>query len=196
MQIRKKEENKMASAGRILIMPKDDYNAETTYEMLDLVKHNGKSWLAKKTSVGIEPSEVNKEYWQDMFDIDAVVDEKISSLTEKWTYPTLNDNFKVYEIGASEVRYKKIGNVVYIRGAVSPTTEIASDSVTTIFNIPSAYRPKDLNVNGIMQGTGMNRWCLSITTGGNVNVQRYGMVDNENIPVGVWLNIDISYPLG
>ena len=60
----------MASAGRILIMPKGDWSADTAYEMLDLVKHNGKSWLAKKTCTGIEPSEANSEYWQDMFDID------------------------------------------------------------------------------------------------------------------------------
>lgn len=59
----------MASAGRILILPKGNYDAETEYEMLDLVKHNGTSWLAKKTSVGIEPSEANAEYWQDMFDM-------------------------------------------------------------------------------------------------------------------------------
>lgn len=61
----------MASAGRILIMPKGNYNSGTTYEMLDLVNHNGKSWLAKKTSVGIEPSDANSEYWQNMFDITA-----------------------------------------------------------------------------------------------------------------------------
>ena len=58
----------MTSAGRILIMPKGDYNAETTYEMLDLVFHNGTSWLAKKTVVGIEPSAANSEYWQQMSD--------------------------------------------------------------------------------------------------------------------------------
>jgi hypothetical protein len=39
----------MASAGRILIMPKGEWNAETEYEVLDMVNHNGKSWLAKKT---------------------------------------------------------------------------------------------------------------------------------------------------
>ena len=59
----------MAIAGRILIMPKGNYDASVTYEMLDLVKHNGTSWLAKKTVVGIEPSEANAEYWQKMFDI-------------------------------------------------------------------------------------------------------------------------------
>lgn len=59
----------MASAGRILIIPKGDYKAETQYEMLDLVSHNGTSWLAKKTVKGIEPSKANSEYWQNMTDI-------------------------------------------------------------------------------------------------------------------------------
>ena len=59
----------MASAGRILIMPKGEWNAETTYEMLDLVCHNGKSWLAKKDVVGIEPSEANEEYWHDLLSL-------------------------------------------------------------------------------------------------------------------------------
>lgn len=57
----------MASAGRILIMPKGKYNAETQYEMLDLVEHNNRAWIAKKDCVGIEPSDANKEYWHDMF---------------------------------------------------------------------------------------------------------------------------------
>ena len=186
----------MASAGRILIMPKGEWKAETEYEMLDLVSHNSTSWLAKKDVVGVEPSEANSEFWHNMVDIDKVIDDKIASTTEKWTYPTLNDGFKVYQEGVSELRYRKIGNIVYIRGAVTPTEDIPSDSVTTIFNLPSKYRPSDLNVNGIMQGTGMNKWCLSITTGGNVNVQRYGLTDNITIAKGSWLNIDISYPLG
>ena len=179
----------MASAGRILIMPKGNYNAETQYEMLDLVYHNGTSWLAKKTTKGIEPGEANSEHWHNLIDI-------VALMTEDWTYPTLNDGFEVYEEGVSEVRYRKIGNVVYMRGAVKPKVEIPSNNVTTIFTIPSKYRPKDLNVNGIMQGSAMNRWCLSITTGGSVNVQRYGAENNINIPEGTWLNIDISYPLG
>lgn len=60
----------MASAGRILIMPKGAYNASTTYEMLDMVNHNGTSWLAKKTVVGVEPSESNVEHWHSLLDFD------------------------------------------------------------------------------------------------------------------------------
>ena len=60
----------MASAGRILIMPKGNYDSSATYEMLDLVSYNGASWLAKKTVVGIEPSAANSEYWHNMLDFD------------------------------------------------------------------------------------------------------------------------------
>lgn len=57
----------MADAGRILIIPRGDYNANSTYEKLDLVKHKGTSWLAKKNVTGIEPTE--GEYWQKIFDL-------------------------------------------------------------------------------------------------------------------------------
>lgn len=60
----------MASAGRILIMPKGAYDASVTYETLDLVYHQGVSWLAKKTVSGIEPSASNSEFWHSMFDFD------------------------------------------------------------------------------------------------------------------------------
>ena len=63
----------MASAGRILILPKGNYNAETQYEMLDLVFHNGTSWLAKKDVKGIEPSADNSEYWFMMVDTSEII---------------------------------------------------------------------------------------------------------------------------
>ena len=61
----------MANAGRILIMPKGNYDANATYEMIDLVSHKGTSWLAKKTVKGIEPSAEHSEYWQHMFNVSA-----------------------------------------------------------------------------------------------------------------------------
>lgn len=67
----------MTTAGRILILPKGEYNSETKYEMLDLVYHNGTSWLAKKESTGVEPTDANSEYWQKMFDADAFTNAKI-----------------------------------------------------------------------------------------------------------------------
>ena len=57
----------MAVAGRILIMPRGAWDEDTAYEMLDLVSHNGTSWLARKACAGVEPSEANEEYWHDLF---------------------------------------------------------------------------------------------------------------------------------
>ena len=67
----------MATAGRILIMPKGAFNPSTVYEQLDLVSHNGKAWLAKKSSVGIEPREDNTEYWHDFLGIDMITYEEL-----------------------------------------------------------------------------------------------------------------------
>lgn len=53
----------MISAGRVLPMPKGDYNALTTYEFLDIVSDNGNSYILKvDTSTGNPPTDTTK--WQ------------------------------------------------------------------------------------------------------------------------------------
>ena len=52
----------MISAGRVLLMPKGDYDPNTTYEMLDIVSYNGSSYIAKGTTTGNLPT--NTTYWQ------------------------------------------------------------------------------------------------------------------------------------
>jgi len=52
----------MISAGRVLLMPKGDYDPTTTYEMLDIVSYNGSSYIAKSTTIGNLPT--NTTYWQ------------------------------------------------------------------------------------------------------------------------------------
>lgn len=46
-------------AGRILILPKGHWNAETEYEMLDFVYYKGTSWLAKKAPKVLNPKTEN-----------------------------------------------------------------------------------------------------------------------------------------
>ena len=53
-----------ASAGRVLLIPKGDWNAETTYIGLDWVRHNGAAWVCKNTCTNIEPTSENTNYWQ------------------------------------------------------------------------------------------------------------------------------------
>lgn len=51
------------SVGRILLIPKGDWNDIDTYEMLDWVRHNGASWICKNSCTGIEPLNENSENW-------------------------------------------------------------------------------------------------------------------------------------
>ena len=52
----------MVSAGRVLLMPKGEYNAATTYQLLDIVSYNGSSYIAKGETTGNLPT--NTTYWQ------------------------------------------------------------------------------------------------------------------------------------
>lgn len=52
----------MVSAGRVLLMPKGEYDATTPYSLLDLVSYNGSSYVAKKSTTGNLPT--NTTYWQ------------------------------------------------------------------------------------------------------------------------------------
>ena len=52
------------SAGRVLIIPKGEYNASTQYSMLDLVEYNGCGYVAKQATKGNLPT--NDTYWQQM----------------------------------------------------------------------------------------------------------------------------------
>ncbi len=74
----------MTNLGRVLILPKGEYNSEVTYYMLDLVLHNGTSWLCKKSVKGIEPSEANKDYWQILIDVNDAVDLRIDNRIESF----------------------------------------------------------------------------------------------------------------
>ena len=55
-----------ASAGRVLLIPKGDYDSQTTYNMLDMVYYGGKTYVCKQTSTGNVPT--NTVYWQIMLD--------------------------------------------------------------------------------------------------------------------------------
>ncbi len=68
-----------ASAGRVLLMPKGDYNANTEYHVLDWVLYNGRPYVAKQTTTGNTPIEhptaQNPDsYWQLMLDFPTEVD--------------------------------------------------------------------------------------------------------------------------
>ena len=54
----------MASAGRVLPLPKGAYSSTTTYHLLDFVSYQGSTYICKQTSTGNAPT--NTTYWQIM----------------------------------------------------------------------------------------------------------------------------------
>ena len=52
----------MVSAGRVMMLPKGEYNAATTYTVLDVVSYQGGSYVAKTTTTGHAPTD--ETYWQ------------------------------------------------------------------------------------------------------------------------------------
>ena len=92
----------MISAGRVLIKPCGEWKADVTYYMLDLVNHNGYAYLAKRTVVGIEPSNDYPEYWHNMLDINKVVEDAISGTLADDVGKLLEERFAEL---LSEARY-------------------------------------------------------------------------------------------
>lgn len=84
----------MISAGRVLIVPRGEWNAETTYRMLDLVNHNGYAYLAKRTVVGIEPSNDYPDYWHNMLDIDKIIENAIAETISEEVGDILEERFR------------------------------------------------------------------------------------------------------
>ena len=83
------------SAGRVLLIPKGDWNAEATYTGLDWVRHNGAAWVCKNTCTNVEPTEENSDNWQIMSrdGIQITVDAEISDQSEN---PVQNKVIKAY----------------------------------------------------------------------------------------------------
>ena len=67
----------MTSAGRVLLIPKGNYDDSATYTMLDMVTVNFSTYVAKKMVSGISPlSDTTEEYWMRMTG-DAVMEQDV-----------------------------------------------------------------------------------------------------------------------
>ena len=165
----------MASAGRILIMPKGNYDSSVTYEMLDLVKYNGTSWLAKKTVTGIEPSAANSEYWQNMFNLDIVNDlattdegkvldarqgkvlnDKIEKLNSTVKLLLTGDDFSAWTVLTLSEPYDSFK---YVYMELKNENDCLIDSVVIPAHVFASYNTDGTNV----KLTGENAWATVIT---------------------------------
>lgn len=94
--------DKKASAGRVLILPRGEWNPNVTYNSLDLVNRNGYAYLCKKTNVNIEPSNDHPDYWHNMLDIERIVNNSIADTVADEVGDLLEERFRDM---LSEARY-------------------------------------------------------------------------------------------
>ena len=136
----------MASAGRILIMPKGSWEAEAEYTNLDLVFHNGTSWLAKIPSVGIEPSDENYNYWFKMCigaDLSAFLPLSGGNLTGQLGFSNGRGLISANDYGAYLQSKKDSKNYRHIR--VESPTQATGESdwvkvVNCVDDVPKHYK--------------------------------------------------------
>ena len=104
---------------------------------------------------------------------------------------TITSSFEQYSSGDT-TNAIRAGNVVTVVGVLKPKSNIAAGNSTTMFTLPSGYRPTR-TLRFIQQGSGVMRWLLEIESGGAVKISRYGTTSDSQIAAGQWLPISATF---
>ena len=106
---------------------------------------------------------------------------------------TYNTGFDAYATtGDAAPSAKKYGHMITLFGAFTTTVATSSSTEEIIGKVPSGYEPAQV-FRTLQQGTGMNRFHLTIYTNGDISVARYGVDTWDPLPAGIWLNIGCTY---
>lgn len=105
-----------------------------------------------------------------------------------WIYPTLGSKFS--NESDQRVRYRKIGKIVFIEGAVTSAMAFPANASYDIFTLPAGYRPSH-NQYFICKGTGKATYDLRIYENGRVNFSRYGVTNTDTaVSQGTWMAVN------
>ena len=111
-----------------------------------------------------------------------------------WIDLEFSSDFENYNGTASNnPKYRRIGNIVMLQGVATPVEKTPADSSSLeLFTIPEEARPSK-EFYQLCQGTGNNKWLLTITRNGAVTFSRYGTTDWASANPGNWLPFNIVY---
>ena len=111
-----------------------------------------------------------------------------------WVDLEFSSDFENYGGTASNnLKYRKIGNIVMLQGLATPVEKTPADSSQLeLFTIPEEIRPSK-TLYQLCQGTGTNKWLLTVNTNGSVGFSRYGTTDWASANPGNWLPFNITY---
>lgn len=118
-----------------------------------------------------------------------------SLMDSGWLTCAINTSgkFTIYDNG-SNIRYRKIGKMVEVVGAIKPKEAIDAGTESYVFGtLPSGYRPS-LAITERAQGSGGNSWLFSITTGGDLRYSRYSNGSScILLPAATWLPFHATF---
>lgn len=130
--------------------------------------------------------------------------ERIDVLEEDtgWLPITITDSANFVEWSNSQpMQVRRIGQVVTIRGAVRCTTAnyIIGTTQREFARVPSGYgfEPDGGQENAasvVCQGSGNNRWHLTVTAGGILRAARYGPATTHNN--NLWMPFTATWIVG
>ena len=86
-----------------------------------------------------------------------------------WTAPALSNGWVNFAGGTQPVGYRKIGDVVHLRGCLKSGTVN-----TTVFTLPAGYRPLTAHIYAHVSNGALARWTINtngtvvLTAGSNV----------------------------
>ncbi|AOH54497.1 hypothetical protein ABE28_009040 [Peribacillus muralis] len=109
-----------------------------------------------------------------------------------WINLTLQNGVKSYQSNRTP-QYKKIGNIVYLRGAV--TNVLANGTIMA--TLPIGYRPLDMTHNYAQNGSNISgrstNTRISVTTVGEIIMD--GASELSQYEDGKWFPINTSFPV-
>lgn len=128
-----------------------------------------------------------QEAWGDWF---------VTYYDSGWKIPTLSSDFVIYNTNVnSTVQYRRVGQMVEVRGAVKPTRNDIGDTTElyTIFELPEDFRPST-RIALRMQGSSTETWLFTITVDGLVQFSRYGDgMAMFPVDTGTWLPFQATF---
>lgn len=88
---------------------------------------------------------------------------------------------------------RKYGNVVCFTGAFKNTSSVTLDTTNVrVCTIPSGYRPSQ-QVCQLCQGSGSNKWLITLNTDGAVYASRYGVSSYVSASASSWFPFNATW---
>lgn len=118
---------------------------------------------------------------------------KPSMVDSGWIELALGSEFRQYGTG-NAVKYRKIGNIVEVRGIVAPVADIEGGvDMHTIATLPSGARPVEA-LYAICQGSSNCTWLFRVNSSGTLDFSRYRNGDTTaTAGAGTWLPFQMTF---